>query len=78
MLVRPPFEPIVSSNFKLLSLKTSFLVAITSAKRASELAALRSDPPFIQFYLDKVTLFFDVSLPKIVSEFHLNKPIILP
>ena len=29
---------------KLLSLKTAFLVAITLARRASELAALRSDP----------------------------------
>ena len=57
---RPPFEPMATTTFKLLSLKTLFLVAITSAKCASELAALRSDPPFLQFHPDKVTLYFDV------------------
>ena len=71
--------PMATCGLKLLSLKTSFLVAITSAKWASELAALRSDPPFLQFHPDKVTLYFDVSfLPKVVSEFHLSQPIILP
>ena len=66
-------------NKKLLSLKTTFLVVITLVKRASELAALRSDPPYLQMHLDKVTLHSDVSfLPKVVSDFHLNQPIILP
>ena len=53
VLTRPPFEPMATSNFKLLSLKTSFLVAVTSAK----CAALRSDPPFPKFHPDKVTLY---------------------
>ena len=78
-LIRPPFEPISSSSLQLLTCKTAFLVAITSAKRASELSALRCDPPFTQFHPDKVTLYFDVSfLPKMVSDFHINQPIILP
>uniref|UniRef100_A0ABM5F2Z8 Uncharacterized protein n=1 Tax=Pogona vitticeps TaxID=103695 RepID=A0ABM5F2Z8_9SAUR len=78
-LMRHPFEPMASIDFKFLTLKAAFLVAITSAKRASELSALRADPPFIQFHPDKVTLYFDVSfLPKVVSDFHLNQPIILP
>ncbi|KAJ7332170.1 hypothetical protein JRQ81_014350 [Phrynocephalus forsythii] len=74
-----PFEPMATAPLLLLSLKTCFLIAITSARRASELAALRMDPPFLQFYPDKVTLFPDITfLPKVVSEFHINQPIILP
>ena len=66
-------------DLKLLSLKTLFLVAITSARRASELAALRADQPFLQFFRDKVVLHTDVSfLPKVVSSFHLSQPLILP
>ncbi|XP_078246058.1 uncharacterized protein LOC140704554 [Pogona vitticeps] len=78
-LMKHPFEPMSSCDLKFLSLKTLFLVAITSARRASELAALRSDSPYLQFYKDKVVLFPDISfLPKVVSEFHLNQPISLP
>ena len=36
----PPFEPIESLELKLLTLKTLFLVAITTAKRVSDLRAL--------------------------------------
>uniref|UniRef100_A0ABM5GNR7 Core-binding (CB) domain-containing protein n=1 Tax=Pogona vitticeps TaxID=103695 RepID=A0ABM5GNR7_9SAUR len=79
VLMKHPFEPMSSCGLKFLSLKTLFLVAITSARRASELAALRSDPPYLQFYKDKVVLFPDISfLPKVVSDFHLNQPISLP
>ena len=78
-LTRPPFEPMAHCDLKLLALKTLFLVAITSARRASELAALRVDQPFLQFFREKVVLHTDVSfLPKVVSQFHLNQPIILP
>ena len=55
------FEPTSSSSLKLLTRKMAFLVAIASAKRASELAPLGSDPPFTQLHPDKVTLYFDVS-----------------
>ena len=78
-LTKPPFEPIDTCNEKLLSLKIVFLVAITSAKRASELAALRSDAPYLQFHPGKVTLYFDTTfLPKVVSDFHMSQPIVLP
>lgn len=62
-LMKPPFEPIASSSDRLPSL----------ARRASEPAVLRVDPPpFLQFHPQKVTLFPDVSfLPKVVSEFHI-------
>ena len=78
-LSHPPFEPLATTSEYLLSLKTLFRIAITFARRASELAALRIDPPFLQFHSDKVTLFPDVSfLLKVVSHFHLSQPIILP
>ena len=78
-LTRAPFEPLATVSVHLLSLKTPFLVAITFARRALELAALRVDSPFLQFHSDKVTLFPDVSfLPKVVSHFHLSQPIVLP
>ncbi|XP_078246542.1 uncharacterized protein LOC144588170 [Pogona vitticeps] len=78
-LTRHPFEPMASCDLKFLSFKTLFLVAITSARRASELAALRADPPYLQFFKDKVVLHPDVTfLPKVVSDFHVNQPLILP
>ncbi|XP_078235403.1 uncharacterized protein LOC144584060 [Pogona vitticeps] len=78
-LTRHPFEPMASCDLKFLSFKTLFLVAITSARRASELAALRADPPYLQFFKDKVVLHPDVTfLPKVVSTFHVNQPLILP
>ena len=78
-LMRPPFEPMATCDVRLLSFKTLFLVAITSARRASELAALRSDQPFLQFFKDKVILHPDISfLPKVVIDFHLNQPLALP
>ena len=68
-----------SCSLQLLTYKTAFLVAITSAKRACEFAAFGYDPPFTQFHPDKVTMYFDVSfLPKVVSNFHMNQPVTLP
>ncbi|ETE67099.1 hypothetical protein L345_07119, partial [Ophiophagus hannah] len=39
-LTRPPFEPLRSVSLHMLSIEVVFLVAITSARRVSELAAL--------------------------------------
>lgn len=76
-LMCPPFEPMGSTSLWLLSLKALFLVAITSARRACELAAY--DQPYLQFHPNKVTLFPDVSfIPKVVSDFHLNQPLVSP
>lgn len=70
-------QPATTSE-QLLSLKTLFLVAITSVRRASELAALHVHPPFLQFHPLKVTLYLDVTfLPKVVTDFHVSQPIIL-
>ena len=77
--MKPPFEPLAAASEWLLTLKRAFLLAITSACRAGELAALRVDPPFLQFHLDKVTLYQGLSfLSKVMSYFHLSKPIVLP
>lgn len=74
-----PFEPMATTSEWLLSLKTIFLVAITSARRAGELTALRADLPYIQFHPHKVILYPDISfLPKVVTDFHMNQPIVLP
>lgn len=78
-LTRAPFEPAASCELKMLSWKTLFLVAITSARRVSELAALDSRPPFMVFQPHAVQLSTNISfLPKVVSEFHINSEIILP
>lgn len=39
-LTKPPYELMADADFKTLSLKTTFLMAIYSAKRVGELCAL--------------------------------------
>ncbi|KAF7246173.1 Rho-associated protein kinase 1 [Varanus komodoensis] len=55
-LTRPPFEPLATVDLRLVSWKTAFLVAVTSARRASELCALScteslrlSNRPFVKY-----------------------------
>nr|XP_014351316.1 PREDICTED: LOW QUALITY PROTEIN: sialic acid synthase [Latimeria chalumnae] len=48
-----PFEPAESVDLKLLSWKTLFLIAITSAQRICELQALVIHEPFTRFLRDK-------------------------
>ena len=63
-----------TSAIHLLSFKALFLVASTLARRASELAALRADAPYLQFFPVKVVLYPDASfLLKVVSSFHPNQ-----
>ncbi|KAJ7317023.1 hypothetical protein JRQ81_003185 [Phrynocephalus forsythii] len=74
-----PFEPMATCELLLLTFKMAFLLAITLARRAGELCALQCDPPYLQFYKDKVLAYPDISfLPKVVSSFHLSLPISLP
>ncbi|CAJ0933078.1 unnamed protein product [Ranitomeya imitator] len=57
----------------------AFLVAITSIRGVSELAALSCRPPFLVIRQDKVVFRPPPSfLPKVVSTFHLNEDIVLP
>ncbi|XP_044310309.1 uncharacterized protein LOC123035786 [Varanus komodoensis] len=78
-LTKPPFEPLATTNLHLLSWKTAFLVAVTSARRASELFALHIDPPYLNLHKEKVVLRTDrVFLPKVMSPFHVTQDIVLP
>lgn len=78
-LMRRPFEPMATYDIRLLSWKTAFLMAITSARRVSELAALRSISPYLAFLPHSVRLRLDIRfLPKVVSDFHTSLDIILP
>lgn len=57
----------------------AFLVAITSARRVSELRALMSEPPYTVFYKDKVQLKPNPAfLPNVVSQFYINQDSFLP
>jgi len=46
-LVTEPFEPLERSSLKALSLKAALLLALTSAKRVSELTALSVHPSYL-------------------------------
>ncbi|XP_077121295.1 uncharacterized protein LOC143776140 [Ranitomeya variabilis] len=78
-LTDSPFEPIDSIPIKCLSLKTALLVALTSARRISDIQALSIDPPFLLTFQDKLILKPDPSyLPKVAKKFHRSQEIILP
>lgn len=51
-LCRPPFEPLESVDLKTLSLKTVLLVALTTAKRVSDIGALSVAPECMKFRSD--------------------------
>lgn len=69
----------IHCDIKLLSLKTLFLVVITSVRRVSELAVLYSRLPFMTFLLHAVKIATNITfLPKVVSDFDLNLDIVLP
>lgn len=68
-----------SLSVRELTLKTSFLIAITSAKRVSEIQSLGSKEPFITFFPDRVVLIPMLGTnPKVTSVFHENQDITLP
>jgi hypothetical protein len=74
-----PFEPLERASNKFLTLKTVFLVAITSARRASELHALRRGADHVHMNATNVTLWPDVAfMPKVNSTFHATQPLVLP
>lgn len=78
-LTKPPFEPLKDAPIKFLTLKTAFLVAITSARRIGELSALVTSPPYTRILEDRIILRPDPAfLPKVVSSFHRDQEIILP
>ena len=79
VLQKQPFEPLAHIPLVLLTRKVIFLVAITSARRVSELAALSCKEPYLIFHKDRVVLRpHPAFLPKVVSKFHLNQDLVLP
>lgn len=78
-LMGPPFEPLATCLLLYLSWKVTFLVAITSARRVSELQALTSDPH--TQYFTRIQCNYNrtwLSFLKVVSHFHTNQEIFLP
>ena len=51
-LTQPPFEPLEAVGMKLVSLKTALLLALTTAKRVSDLHALSVHPKCTSFSAD--------------------------
>nr|XP_014436600.1 uncharacterized protein LOC106733006 isoform X1 [Pelodiscus sinensis]XP_025034791.1 uncharacterized protein LOC106733006 isoform X2 [Pelodiscus sinensis] len=78
-LTARPFEPLATCTLYDLSMKVIFLLAITSARRVSELTALSASPPYTIFTHQGVILRTQPRFrPKVISRFHINEPIILP
>ena len=74
----PPFEPLERADLKWLSVKTAFLLAITSAKRVGELHALSVARGCVRWTSDgsDVTMWPNpIFLPKRLSAFHVNQPV---
>lgn len=79
-LASSPFEPLAQADLKWLSLKTAFLLAITSAKRVGELHALSVSESCLRWGPEGsgVTLWPNVAfLPKTLPRGHVNRPIYL-
>lgn len=78
-LMGPPFEPMAKIGLKELTLKTPLLVAITSARRVSELGALSVNPKLCVFHRDRVVLRPDpIFIPKVNTWFHRAHELSLP
>lgn len=78
VLSSSPFEPLAQADLKWLSMKTAFLLAVTSAKRVGELHALSVSESCLRWGPDGpwVTLWPNVAfLPKVLPRNHLNRPI---
>ena len=79
-LCAPPFEPMEQTDLRWLSVKTAFLLAVTSAKRVGELHALSIAKDCLRWASDGsgVTMWPNPSfLPKRISAFHINQPLTL-
>ena len=76
-LKKPPFYPLKDASLKHLTIRTAFLMALTSARRASEVHAIRHDT--LQWKADCVYAFPDEQfLPKVATQWHVNQPIAFP
>lgn len=76
-LTRAPFEPLAQVSFKLLSLKTAFLLAITLARRVGDLQALSIKEPFFLLFEDRVLRQDPLYLPKVALCVHRSQETVL-
>lgn len=79
-LSSPPFEPLAQAEVKWLSIKTAFLLAITSVKRVEELETVSISDSCMRWGPggSGVTLWPNVVfLPKVLPRRHHNQPIYL-
>ena len=76
---REPFEPFQDSALRHCTLKTVFLVAITSAKRCSEIQVMGRADTYLRFEAGGVRVqHVPGLLPKTATPFHLGQDIFLP
>lgn len=77
-LIEPPFEPLGSVALKYLPFKVAFLLAVTSARRVSELSALSIRKDLCVFHANTVVLRLDPAFtPKVNSLFHRAQELVL-
>lgn len=73
-----PFEPFLEASLRYLSYKVAFLVAVTSARRISELVALSIRSDLCVFHSNRVVLCLDPTfIPKINTWFHRSQELVL-
>lgn len=73
-----PFEPLRDTSPRYLFQNVAFLVAITLARRVSELASLSVHQDLCVFHLDRVVLRLDLSfILKLNSIFHHSQDLVL-
>ncbi|KAG8597254.1 hypothetical protein GDO81_002223 [Engystomops pustulosus] len=78
-LTKIPFEPLETFRLRELTLKLTFLIAITTARRLGEIQSLSIKEPYLKICEDKIVLMLDKAFtPKVASSFHRNQEIILP
>lgn len=74
-----PFEPVTKASLESITLKTVFLVAITTARRVSEIGALGRNSPYVREEQDGVRLRTRPGfLPKTATAEYLGQDIFLP
>ncbi|XDV25256.1 hypothetical protein PO909_029202 [Leuciscus waleckii] len=74
----PPYEPLDQADIKSLSMKTAFLLAITSTRRVGELHALSVSPQCLRWgpEYNQATLWPNPAFrPKVLSDRFVNQPI---
>ncbi len=79
-LIEPPFEPLDEIRMEFLTLKTAFLLAVSSVKRVSEIHAFSVHPACLRLGEEgsSITLLPNPSfLPKVLPRSFVSRPLVL-